>query len=312
MIRFPTVRWACLAMSLVALAGCGKGSSTSSGANQSYANEANAALNQPPETRALTLTKLAYRRAKAKDELGAEQTFQQALAACREIKDPTALIEAYALVAEAHTRLGNAQAAQYAIKSATDALGRIQDPEARCRALVTLAEVQALAGDPAAAANLKAAEQSAAEIKAADGTADSYAQTLALGRVAVGYLGTGQADQSERVLQAAIARAQTLDQERLRAVAVAEVAIVFHKAKKPDVAAKTFEKAMAAARNIAKPQPKAYALAEVAQRLAAAGQAAQAKRLVEEADAVAHKIPEADQQQQAVVKIRQIMDELRK
>jgi hypothetical protein len=291
------------------LAGCG-GSRNGNGDARTYASETSAALAQPPEARATALIKLAYRRAKAKDELGADQTFQQAAAACREIKDPAVLLDAYALMAEAHARLGNLQAAQYATKSAADVLGRITDPEAKSRSLVTLAEVQALAKQTSTALdNLKTAEQAATEIKAADGSADRYAQAIALGRVAVGYLEAGQADQADRVIQTAIGQADSLDQERLRAVAVAEIATILHKAKKADLAAKTFQKAVAAARKIAKPQPKAHALAEVGQKLAAAGQYAQGKQLLEEADSVAHQIPEADLQQQAIAKIRKIMDE---
>jgi len=312
MILSRTVRWACLAAWPLVLAGCG-GSPNGSPNGRSYASETSAAMAQPPDVRALTLTRLAYRRAKAKDEVGAEQTFQQAEAACREIKDPAAQVEAYALMAEAYFRLGNAKAAQYATRSAAAVLQRTTDPEAKSRCLVTLADVYLLAKDASAAAeNLKAAEQAATEIKGADGTADGYARAIALGRVALGYLAAGQADQSERVIQAAIAQAATLDQERLRAVAVAEIAMIFHKAKQTAAAAKTFDRAVTVARAIANPQPKAHALAEVGQKLAAAGQLAEGKRLVEEAEAVARKIPAADQQQQAVAKIHQIMDSLGK
>ena len=265
-----------------------------------------------PEVRAKKLIRIGYQQAKAQDELGAEETFDLAAKACREVEDPSLRAACFRLLAEAQLRLGNRTPARKALDSAREAADRIEALESKARTLARLAQVEGALGDrPGAVDTLQSAEQLAAELTDADGNQDAFGQTLVLAAVAEGYHKIDEAAQADRVIAAALELARSVDDELRRCEALAGLAVTQHEAGK-QAADETFAAALAIARSIKSPYKKAHALAGVAEKLSRCGHDAQTHEILDEADLVADKIPEPDLEQQTVQKIRSLMGKLPK
>ena len=131
-----------------------------------------------------------------------------------------------------------------------------------------------------------------------------------LGAIAAGYHKIGQSTEADRVLEAALATAQSIGEDRNRCDAVAEVAAAESRLKRKDAAKKTFELALESARKIQDPYSKAYALMEIAQKLSKAQLHGRTHQVLKEAEAVAKKITKVDLQRQTDVKIHTLMHEL--
>ncbi len=296
------------------LPGCGGKPSPAGKSSLSYVDQVAAAQKESiPEVRAKKLIRIGYQQAKAEDELGAEETFDLAAKACREVEDPLARVGSLVLLAQAQLKLGNSTPARKALDSAWEAADRIEAPESKARTLAGLAPVQDALGDrPGAIATLESAEQLAAELTDAAGNPDAFGQMLVLGAVAEGYHNIDEAADADRMIAAALGLAPSVDDELRRCEALAGLALTQHETTGKTGAEQTFAAALAIARSMQSPYKKAHALADVAEKLSRCGFHARTHEVLDEADLVADKIPEPDLKQQTVQKVRSLMGKLPK
>lgn len=314
LVRGVWGRWVvCLAaaMTVAVWTGCGDDDS-GSGRPMSFDEEAAAIQKDGNLTyRARELTKLAFRRYKAKDKSGAELTLFSAQEACKEIPDLSARADAFGLLAEAQSRMDDRLAAKKTLATAREAIDQITQPEVQALALATLAGAAASASQPELASEiLKDAEKRAAELKDYEGKPGLYGQALVLARSAEAYQQLGRRDEAEHALTDAIKRAQQDQIDRERCTALLEISFSQGRMKQTDASAKTLGLALEEARKVEKLHSRAHILADLGDMLARAGQTDKAREILTEADRVAAKIPEQDLHQQAQEKVRRMLDKL--
>ena len=170
---------------LFVLPGCGGSPSSQSKSSVSFVDQVAAAQKESvPEIRAKKLIRIGYQQAKAQDEFGAEETFDLAAKACRQVEDPTTRAGALVLMVQARLKLGNEAPARKALQSAQEAADEIESPQSKARTQARLAQLQHAIGDRAVAVQtLKAAEQLADQLTDADGNADPFGRAILLGAV---------------------------------------------------------------------------------------------------------------------------------
>ena len=297
-----------LASCLPIVVGCGAAPSSPGTASTSYVDQAARAGEEPiPEVRARKLIQIAYKQVQAKDDFGAEDTFELADKACDLIEEPSMRAGVLTLLCQARMKLDDDRSTLKSLAAAQKAVEGIEDLETKALATAKLAQVQARLDDPAAALRmLQSAEELAAGLENADGQADAFGQTRVLSAVAESYHQMGQAAEAGRTVEAALKAAESLDGLR-RCEATGIVAATQHKMGEKDAAEATFARALEFAAEIDTLHQKANAMCEMAEQLAECGHRVKARETLEQADQVAHRIPELDLQRQTVERIRTLM-----
>jgi uncharacterized protein YjeT (DUF2065 family) len=152
-----------------------------------------------------------------------------------------------------------------AIGSAT----AIPNPENRARALASVVEALAAAG------------QSAQAQEVAETITDLEKRASALARVVEALAAAGQPEQARRVAEQVQEVAETITDPRLRAWALVSVVEALAAAGQPEQARRVAKQIQEVAETITDPRLRAWALASVVEPLAAAGQPEQAQEVAE-------------------------------
>jgi hypothetical protein len=124
---------------VLALAGCNRESNSSEESLSFKKQVVQARKESDPEIRARQLIKIGYQQGKAQDLVGAEETLKLAWNDCESIADAEGRAGALALMADAHFKLGNREAAQKAIAASAAAADKIEQSESKVRSLARLA-----------------------------------------------------------------------------------------------------------------------------------------------------------------------------
>ena len=277
-----------LAMLLGSTLGCGGGSPKGGKSlTQQYQDALKIA---DAGQRARKLAALAKSHKAAGDVIGVGTTLAAAKEAALAVKDPGSKSSALINVAEAAASLDQSpDDIKSLLREAGKALETVKDPDARVPLLADLAAATGkhLKNQTAAAAHLKTAEESAAEITG------SVTKVMALTKVAVAYGKLDSSADADRVLARATEFAQGLADERQKCDCLAEIAVAQANMQHTEESRALFTSAEEAAAKIMDPENQGYAFLNLARKATAAKNKSRAGTLLEQASAAADKVTDS-------------------
>jgi tetratricopeptide (TPR) repeat protein len=298
-MRVRSIFLAALSAALLVSGGCGE---SKQGGKSLRAQAEQARKNPNPDPRARKLAQIALDQFKAGDASGTADTLAEAVHACEEIKDPISRSGTLTYVARVEARSGARAQAVSLLKQAREQADKIPSIEVRASTFAKIgrAEGSELHDVSAAAATLKAAEELAGQI------ADTKSQAVILVEVAEAYMKAGQSAETQRLLDAALKIAQSIDDPAKRAAALGEVATGQEPLLEKGAPRSAFEAASQAAREVTSDYGRVITMADIAKRLKDARRPAEAEKMLDEAKAVLPKISEVDLQKEADEKIHNV------
>jgi len=301
-----------LAAGLLALVvGCGGGRQGASRSGSFRQRLAEAAKIGNPAERAKTLARIGFEQAKAHDELGAEETFQLAERASRQVDDRAERIGALALLIQAQAKSGFQTEAQRLVDQVDGEVKAIDDPAVKAEALGQLSLALDAMGDSArAAVALQEAQQLVSGAQPPD--EEILDRLNLLGRIALTARKIGQKDQLAQIIEKMHAWALAQSEPLLRVRLLYSTAAWEQRLGQSAASQDTFKEAEQAVEHINSPYKRAFALAEIAERLSQCKYYSRSHKLLDKAEKIAEQIPERDLRQQALEKVRTLMLQLPK
>lgn len=237
--------------------------------------------------RARRLVAIAEKQHQSGDLLGATSSLAAAKAAAYSVTGAASRASALTVVAGGHARLRQSQGEiKQILNDAAKAIDEIKDADARVPALADLAAFtgEHLKNPDLAAAHLKRAEESAAEISL------PRTNVLAQSRIAAAYHKLNRPEEANRVIGTMFELSRGQDDARQRADCLAEVASTLEKMGQAEPSQAAFAEAKKAAEEITPDDSHAYALLNIAKKTSAAKRKDEARQLLSKAQDLALKV----------------------